>query len=110
MRANRAGVVGYLNFDMLGARRYVRGIYRGPFQQTFQRYFVARGLSSETIDISGRSDHAPFAEAGIRVGGLFSGGDPCYHRPCDRVANVNQRGLDELADAAALGIAILAPR
>ena len=108
--ANRAAVVGYLNFDMLGARRYVRGVYRGPFQQVFERYFAARGLASDTIDISGRSDHAPFQERGIPVGGLFSGGDSCYHRPCDRLGNVNRRGLDELADAAAHGIAMLAPR
>ena len=108
--ANRRGVVGYLNFDMLGAQRYTRGVYRGPFAQVFERYFAARGLAAETIDISGRSDHAPFEAAGIKVGGLFSGGDPCYHRSCDRVPNVNERALDELADAAAHGVAMLEPR
>jgi Zn-dependent M28 family amino/carboxypeptidase len=109
-RANLIGVVGYLNFDMLGARTFVRGVYRGPFAQTFERHFARRGLRSQTIDLGGRSDHAPFADAGVPVGGLFSGTDPCYHRRCDRLANVNERGLHELADAAAHGIALLAPR
>jgi Zn-dependent M28 family amino/carboxypeptidase len=108
--ANRRGVVGYLNFDMLGAPEYVRGIYRGPFADVFEQHFARRGLPSRTIDISGRSDHASFAAAGIPVGGLFSGGDPCYHRACDRLANVNQRALHELADATAYAVAMLAPR
>jgi aminopeptidase S len=108
--ANRAGVAGYLNFDMLGAPRYVRGIYRGPFADVFERYFATRGLETETVDVAGRSDHASFADRGIPTGGLISGGDPCYHRACDRVANVNQRALDELADAAAHAIAYLEPR
>jgi Zn-dependent M28 family amino/carboxypeptidase len=108
--ANRRGVVGYLNFDMLGAKSYSRQIYRGPFASVFQRYFAARGLESQTIDIEGRSDHASFDAVGIPTGGLFSGGDPCYHQRCDRLPNVNQRALDELADAAAHAAAMLEPR
>jgi Zn-dependent M28 family amino/carboxypeptidase len=108
--ANRRAVSGYLNFDMIGAPRYQRGIYRGPFAYVFERYFAARGMRSETIDISGRSDHASFDAAGIQTGGLFSGGDPCYHQRCDRLPNVNLRGLDELADAAAHAVAMLEPR
>jgi Zn-dependent M28 family amino/carboxypeptidase len=108
--ANRRGVVGYLNFDMLGAQRYVRGVYRGPFAQVFERYFAVRGLPSQAVDISGRSDHASFAAVGIPVGGLISGGDPCYHQRCDRIPNVNLRALDELADAAAHAAAMLEPR
>ena len=107
--AERARIVGYLNFDMLGSRRFVRGVYGGPFAATFTRYFRARGLTARTIDIEGRSDHAPFAQAGIRVGGLYAGGDDCYHRACDRLASVNLRGLGELADAAAHAVALLAP-
>ena len=108
--AERARVVGYLNFDMLGSRRFVRGVYAGPFAATFSTYFRRRGLSSRTIDIEGRSDHAPFQQAGIATGGLYAGGDACYHRACDRVASVNLRGLGELADAAAHAAAMLAPR
>jgi Zn-dependent M28 family amino/carboxypeptidase len=108
--ANRGGVAGYLNFDMLGSKRYVRGVYRGPFQQVFTRYFDARDLEHDVIDIAGRSDHAPFEERGIPTGGLYSGGDPCYHQRCDRIPNVNERALDELADAAAHAIVQLEPR
>jgi Zn-dependent M28 family amino/carboxypeptidase len=108
--SNRRAVVGYLNFDMLGAQNYSRQIYRGPFADVFRRYFVARGLPSQTIDIEGRSDHASFDAVGIPTGGLFSGGDPCYHQRCDRVPNVNLRALDELSDAAAHAAAMLEPR
>jgi Zn-dependent M28 family amino/carboxypeptidase len=106
----RARVVGYLNFDMLGSRQFVRGVYAGPFAGTFTRYFRARGLAASRIDIEGRSDHAPFQQAGIPTGGLYAGGDPCYHRACDRLSAVNLRGLGELADAAAHAAAMLAPR
>ena len=94
--ANRRAVVGYLNFDMLGAKNYARQVYQGPLAYVFTRYFSARGLSSQTIDIEGRSDHASFDAAGIPTGGLFSGGDPCYHQRCDRIPNVNMRALGEL--------------
>jgi Zn-dependent M28 family amino/carboxypeptidase len=108
--SNRRAVVGYLNFDMLGAQNYSRQIYRGPFADVFRRYFAARGLPSQTIDIEGRSDHASFDAVGIPTGGLFSGGDPCYHQRCDRVPNVNLGALDELSDAAAHAAAMLEPR
>ena len=71
---------------------------------------ASRRWRSETIDIRGRSDHASFDDVGIATGGLLSGGDPCYHQRCDRIPNVNLRGLDELSDAAAHGIAMLEPR
>jgi aminopeptidase S len=67
------------------------------------------------------SDHAPFAAAGIPVGGLFAGvkptsqgeqehhggmidaaaADPCYHRACDDLGNLDPVALDQMADAAA---------
>jgi Zn-dependent M28 family amino/carboxypeptidase len=110
LASNRRAVVGYLNFDMLGAQNYSRQIYRGPFADVFRRYFAVRGLPSQTIDIEGRSDHASFDAVGIPTGGLFSGGDPCYHQRCDRLPNVNLRALDELSDAAAHAAAMLEPR
>ena len=66
----------------------------------------------------GSSDHAPFAAVGIPVGGIYTGGpedgpggrprDPCYHRKCDTVANVNRRVLKRMAAAAAAAVAELA--
>ena len=65
--------------------------------------------------------HRSFADAGIPVGGLFTGADgrksadeaaafggragqpydPCYHRPCDSLGNVSATALDQLGDALA---------
>ena len=65
--------------------------------------------------------HAPFAEAGIPVGGLFTGADAaktssqanrfggragqaydaCYHQSCDTLANINMTALSQMADAGA---------
>lgn len=120
----------YLNFDMIGSPNYLRSIYSIPgapegsaeIEGRFADYFDARGLAWETTSIAGRSDHAAFMRAGIPVGGLFSGAenimpadgaeryphaqvgeptDPCYHRACDTLENINPAALDELGDAAA---------
>ena len=104
------GVAGYLNFDMLGTRGNLRAIYAGPYAEMWLRYFRAEGLRAQVIDLSGRSDHFPFQQRGIPTGGLFAGTDLCYHAACDRLAGVNTRLLNELAAAAAFGVAELAPR
>lgn len=120
----------YLNFDMIGSPNYIRAVYSIPsapdgsaeIEAQFTDYFDAQGLGWETTSIAGRSDHAAFMRARIPVGGLFSGAenimrpsgadlyphaevgeptDPCYHRACDTLDNVNPTALDELGDAAA---------
>ena len=73
------------------------------------------------VDLGGASDHAGFAEAGIVVGGIFSGAtelktdtqattfggeagqpmDPCYHLTCDTVANVDVEQVVTFGKAAA---------
>ena len=42
-------------------------------------------------DLGGASDHASFEQAGIPVGGLFTGLDRCYHRACDRLGNADPK-------------------
>jgi Zn-dependent M28 family amino/carboxypeptidase len=90
-------------------------------------YFTARGLPyRETA--TGGSDHLPFARAGVPVGGLFTGAsgrksaaqaaefggragrpfDPCYHRACDTLANVDPTALREQAEALAYAVATFA--
>ena len=79
------------------------------------------GLASEIVDIGGASDHLPFDQREVVVGGLFSGAsevktdeeaglfggtagaptDPCYHLACDTAANVDREVLEQLAKAAA---------
>jgi Zn-dependent M28 family amino/carboxypeptidase len=133
----RDKLLAYLNFDMVGSPNYIRAIYDGdgtdstrmePFgsgtlEWAFKAHFDALELPHEPIGdvIYRRSDHASFSEAGIPVGGLFSGfnvpktaeqaakyggqegasQDPCYHQPCDSIDNVNVEGLEIMADAIA---------
>ncbi len=90
-------------------------------ESVFVSYFANQGLPSDPTPFSGRSDYGPFIAAGVPAGGLFTGAegektarqaaiyggtaglayDPCYHQACDTFANNNNRGLDEMSDAAA---------
>ncbi len=107
--ARRQELVGYLNFDMLGSREHVRAVYEGPYASRFHAYFGRRGLPTERIDLTGRSDNHSFEQIGVPTGGLFAGGDACYHLACDRVNAVDLRILEELSRGAAFGVASLAP-
>ena len=129
-RAERARIAAVLNFDMVGSRNFARFVYDGGgeprgsqrVEDAFRAYFAARRLPVAEISIRGASDHAPFAQAGIAVGGLFTGADStksasqqrsfggraerpfdaCYHQACDTIANVNLRVAEQMADAAAV--------
>ncbi len=90
-------------------------------EAAFHDYFAGQGLASAETAFSGRSDYQAFILNGIPAGGLFTGAeglktaaeasvfggtagvayDACYHQACDTLANVNQAGLEEMADAAA---------
>jgi Zn-dependent M28 family amino/carboxypeptidase len=126
----RGRLVAVLNFDMVGSRNFGRFIYDGDnappgsarIEQLFRAYFAAHRQSAAELGLGGSSDHAPFADAGIAVGGLFTGADErksatldrlfggtagrpydaCYHQSCDTVANINMRVLGQMADAAAV--------
>ena len=140
--AARRRIALYLNFDMVGSPNLVRFVYdgdgsrwrsslpagSGAIERVFARYFAARGLEHREVGMGGGSDHAPFARAGIPVGGLFTGADArkspaqaaafggrpgtpydaCYHRRCDTLANVNMRALAQMGNAAAHAIALFA--
>lgn len=128
----RAHLMVYLNFDMLGSPNFVRFVYSGGTPESpsppgsdavtkvFTDHFAAVGLPYEATPLDGRSDYGPFAEIGVPVGGLFSGGeeekspalaeryggdagiafDRCYHQACDTAQNINERSLAELGAAA----------
>ena len=124
----RGELVAVLNFDMVGSPNYGRFVYdggNGPpgsarIEGLFRAYFATRRQAVEQLFLAGSSDHAPFAQAGLPVGGLFTGADarkeaalagrfggaagrpydPCYHQACDTLANVNVRVLGQMADAA----------
>ena len=126
-----ASIAAYLNFDMLGSPNAVRQVYdasiatrpiAGAFiQDLFTRTLDAAGLGWELVQVGGASDHFPFDQYGVPVGGLFSGAnevktpeqaashggtaglpaDPCYHLLCDTTANIDRVVLEQLARAAA---------
>src|SRR5829696_8498307 len=125
--AERRRIAGYVNLDMVGSPNAVRFVYgAGRVRAALEAALRARGLRFERTSVHGASDHAPFARAGISVGGLYSGAqerktarqarayggragrplDPCYHRRCDTFGRVDRRMLEQLAGAA--GRALLA--
>ncbi|WP_406007345.1 M28 family metallopeptidase [Streptomyces sp. NBC_00637] len=125
--ANRARISGYLNFDMIGSPNPGYFVYDDDpaIEKTFKDYFTGLGVPTEIeTEGDGRSDHAPFKNAGVPVGGLFSGADylktaaqaakwggtagrafdRCYHSSCDTSANIDGTALDRNADALAYAV------
>ena len=132
-QAERDRIVAYLNNDMIGSPNGGRFVYdpavaelpetvspgSAAITERFLTYFSARGLATAPAWSNGRSDDAAFAEAGIPVGGLFSGAeeiktpaqaalwggtagvafDPCYHLACDDLSNVDVDLAAEMASA-----------
>jgi len=118
-------VVAYLNADMLGSPNGYRGVYddaeaapgSAAIRDLFEADLTQAGLAWKTEDLFGSADHAPFEQAGIPTGGLFSGAaevisagdaaqfgrqanelaDPCYHLACDGRSNVDSDLLLQLA-------------
>ncbi|MFJ9540505.1 M28 family metallopeptidase [Streptomyces sp. NPDC101225] len=122
--ANRSKISGYLNFDMIASPNPGYFVYDDDpaIEKTFKDYFTGLNIATEPeTEGDGRSDHAPFKNAGIPVGGLFSGADyiktaaqagkwggtsgkafdPCYHRSCDTSSNIDDTALDRNSDAVA---------
>ncbi len=97
-------------------------------EKVFLDYFGKKKLASAPTAFDGRSDYGPFIEAGIPAGGLFSGAegvktpeeaaifggtagqpyDSCYHQACDDITNLSTKAIDQLGDAAAHAVAVLA--
>jgi aminopeptidase S len=135
-RDERDEIIAYLNFDMIGSPNAIRFVYdeagAAPGSDAVTLLFAgsleSAGLAWEPIDLEGDSDHGPFTEAGIPTGGLFSGGiepktdaqaatfggragqpaDACSHRACDTLDNVDLSMLEEMADAIARVLIVLA--
>ncbi|MET8296903.1 M28 family peptidase [Streptomyces sp. NPDC005180] len=125
--AEKSKISGYLNFDMIGSPNPGYFVYDDDptLEQTFKTYFAGLNIPTEIeTEGDGRSDHAPFKNAGIPVGGLFSGADytktsaqaqkwggtagrpfdACYHSSCDTSANIDDTALDRNSDAIAYAI------
>ena len=120
-------IAAYLNLDMVGSPNPGRFVYDEPLSPPGSSELTQSLLTAlddldapgRTIDTGGSSDHYAFGQAGIPVGGVFSGlgpmepfdsdlfggvalapMDPCYHLACDTPENV------DVDSAALLGQAI----
>ncbi len=130
--SERSRIKAYLNFDMIGSPNAGYFVYSASgqpsgslaLQQTLQAPFATMGVPTELTSVGGRSDHAAFANAGIPIGGLFTGAevtktsaqaqkwggtagqafDRCYHSSCDTTSNINVTALDRNADAIAYAV------
>jgi aminopeptidase S len=123
----RSRISAYLNFDMIGSPNPGYFVYDDDpaLEKTFKDYYAGLGIATEPeTEGDGRSDHAPFKNAGVPVGGLFSGADyvktaaqaakwggsagqafdRCYHSSCDTTANLNDTALDRNSDAIAYAV------
>lgn len=103
--------------------------------ELYRDWFIERNLPWDYRDLNGRSDYGPFLAACIAAGGVATGSDaaktvsqrekyrqlvgennagfagaildPCYHQPCDTLANIQQFGYENLVQAAAFGLEYL---
>ncbi|MCR9161067.1 MAG: M20/M25/M40 family metallo-hydrolase [Nannocystaceae bacterium] len=87
--SDRASLMFYLNFDMIGSPNFVRFVHDGDgsrygnagpegsdaLEQFFADHFDALGLPVTEARFDGRSDYGPFLDAGIPTGGLFTGAE-----------------------------------
>ncbi|KUF17604.1 MULTISPECIES: M28 family metallopeptidase [Streptomyces] len=125
--AERSKIKGYLNFDMIGSPNPGYFVYDDDptIERTFKAYYSGLNIGTEPErEGDGRSDHAPFKNAGVPVGGVFTGAsntksaaqaqkwggtagqafDRCYHASCDSSSNINNTALDRNSDAVAYAV------
>ncbi|MCA9688363.1 MAG: M28 family peptidase [Myxococcales bacterium] len=136
----RARLTAYLNFDMVASPNHVRYVYDGSpdggappgsevIEARLREAFMAiDDAPVASTGLGGRSDYWAFQEAGVPVGGLFTGAealkteaqaadyggevgaplDPCYHSACDDLDNVDVDALLLMARVAADAVTQLA--
>ncbi|MGY1577552.1 M28 family metallopeptidase [Streptomyces sp. MN13] len=121
---DRSRIAGYINLDMVGSPNPGYFVYDDDpaIEKVFKDWYAGIGVPTEIeTEGDGRSDHASFKNAGIPVGGLFTGAsrtktaaqatkwggtagqafDRCYHSSCDTTTNINDTALDRNSDALA---------
>jgi carboxypeptidase Q len=125
----------YINADMIASPNYVYALYDGDgsafnltgppgsaaIEALFQSYFTSRDLPYTATAFDGRSDYAPFADAGIPTGGIFTGAegiktaaeanmfggtaglayDENYHKAGDNMTNLNLEAFQVNAEGIA---------
>jgi aminopeptidase S len=118
-RAQRRRIVAYVNYDMVGSPNAVPEVYDTDdgLERLLRRLYPGR--EGET-SAAAASDQLSFAAAGIRVSGFYTGSseedrrgrprDPCYHRACDDLDNVDRTIAARAATALGRMLATLAAR
>ncbi|MEO8084978.1 MAG: M20/M25/M40 family metallo-hydrolase [Ardenticatenales bacterium] len=127
--AERHQIIAYLNFDMIASVNPMRDVYWAQYKRDgaddlsalLERWFDRANLPHEQTWFSGGLDSDSFEWRGIPTSGVFTGHDlklspaqaakyhgtpdapmdPCYHRSCDTIANINWTILEEMIAAAA---------
>ncbi|WP_240661170.1 MULTISPECIES: M28 family peptidase [unclassified Streptomyces] len=122
--AERARIRAYYNFDMVASTNggYFINHITSAAAAPMKAYWDSLGLQpEENTEGAGRSDDYSFERYGIPTSGYAMGAgarktsaqaakwggtagssyDPCYHRSCDTLANINTTGLDRAADGIA---------
>ncbi|KAH9479763.1 putative leucine aminopeptidase 2 [Psilocybe cubensis] len=102
--------IAYLIYDGDGSAFNLTGpAGSDKIEKLFEDFYKVNKVRSAPTEFSGRSDYGPFLDVGIPAGGIFSGAeglktaeqakwwggeagvsyDPCYHKACDNIANLN---------------------
>jgi hypothetical protein len=92
----RRRIAAYVNLDMVGSPEGRMQVYgEGAVERALREQLPGAG----EVALEGNSDHAPFEDARIPVGGIFTGLDDCYHQRCDTLRNVDRRLVRRAARA-----------
>lgn len=105
----REAIRAYVNLDMVGSPNAVVEVY-DTGNRVERALRDALGGDVEQSRVGAVADHWPFEEAGIPVGGIYTGGDEpgpggrdrdrCYHRACDTRGHADARLATRMARAA----------
>jgi Zn-dependent M28 family amino/carboxypeptidase len=114
--AQRDEIDAYLNLDMVGSPNAVAAVYSDGDERLGRLLRRVHPGPERGILVGNRTDSSPFK--GVPINGLYTGADergpggrprdPCYHLPCDRLANVDQAVLAGMARAGAAALDELA--
>jgi hypothetical protein len=105
----REEIAAYLNLDMVGSPNALPAVYSDGDERLEGILRESHPGREAGVAAGGRSDHAAFERAGTPVNGYYTGSeedgpgdrprDPCYHRPCDTLHNVDRQVLLSMARA-----------
>jgi Zn-dependent M28 family amino/carboxypeptidase len=117
-KSERDEISAYLNFDMVGSPNAVPAVYSDGDRRLGRLLRRLNPGPERGILVGNRSDSSAFEGNDVPINGLYTGAtepgpggkprDPCYHLPCDTLANVDQAVLLQMARAAARALYELA--